>query len=174
MTEVAQVYLGNYLKDVDLKLKVDRAVVNQQCLEVSLSQDDNAKSRIYVQSNNGQTIGIIKDRHQVLSEGDVFETNNDQLLLIHLSAQPLIVLSFSTSQPGYELDLIHLGHTLGNHHYPIVVAEDKIYVQVVADRTVIEATIQNFKIPNLVIGYELRSSHQSIVFEKASHQHLHT
>ncbi len=171
MTELAQTYLGNYLKDIELKERVEQSLATNCCLEVELTQDDSLKSRVHAKSSEGTTVGIIKERGWSLTEGDVFKTENDQLLLIHIQAQQFIVLSFSTQQPGYEIALVHLGHALGNHHYPIFVTKDKIYIQLVTDKEVIEATIYSFKIPGLLVTYELRSPAQQLTFQKDSHEH---
>jgi urease accessory protein UreE len=66
-------------------------------------------------------------------------------------------------------DLIYLGHVLGNHHWPILVNGDRIYVEMVADRAVMEATVRNVNIPNLCIDYEVRSSANQIQFSSHSH-----
>jgi urease accessory protein len=54
-----------------------------------------------------------------------------------------------------------LGHVLGNHHYPITIVKQKIYLQpgadLAVDLAVVEQTIKQLKIPGLIINYEMRS-----------------
>lgn len=169
MTEIAQTYLGNYLKDIELKKRVEQSFATSSCIEVELTQNDSLKSRVHAKSSDGTTIGIIKERGWSLTEGDVFKTENERLLLIRIQSQQFIVLSFSTQSSGSEIALVHLGHALGNHHYPIFVTKDKIYIQLVTDKEVIEATIHSFKIPGLLVTYELRSPTQQLTFP--SHKH---
>lgn len=170
---LAQTYLGNYLKNLELQQQVEVARALNCCLDVELKQDDQLKSRIYTKSVSGEAIGIVKQRDWTLTDGDVFKTKQQQLLVVHLEAQQLMVLSFLDEQPRSPLTLIHLGHTLGNHHYPILVAKDKIYVQLVADRASIEATIQNFNIPGLKISYETRAPARQVDFTNHSHRSHH-
>lgn len=47
MTELAQTYLGNYLKDIELKKRVEQSLATNCCLEVELTQDDSLKSRVH-------------------------------------------------------------------------------------------------------------------------------
>ncbi len=152
MTEIAKTYLGNIQENVALgeKLKASKEI----CLEVNLSQSDRRKGRIYVQSTAGMAVGIIKSRDWLLREGDVLETEQGKLLLVHLQPQELMVLSFTPSVVNNPIELIHLGHVLGNHHYPIVVKDNKIYLQLIVDKEIMEKTIRNFAIPGLQIDYE--------------------
>lgn len=170
MIELAQTYLGNYLKDIELKKRVEQSLAKNCCLEVELTQDDSLKSRVHAKSTDGTTVGIIKERGWSLTEGDVFKTENNRLLLVRLQAQQFIVLNFSTLPPGFEIALIHLGHALGNHHYPILVTKDKIYIQLITDKKIVEATIYSFNIPGLLITYELRAPTHQLPFQKHFHE----
>lgn len=169
MTELAQTYLGNCIGDSGLANRVAIARTAATCLEVYLSQSDSLKGRIYAQSTSGEMIGIVKERCWLLTEGDVFETEQGQLLIIHLEVQKVMVLSFTDEAKGHEIDLVHLGHTIGNHHWPILIREDKIYVQISAALEVMETTILSFGIPGLSLEYELRSPNQQLTFSKHSH-----
>ncbi|MEB3358467.1 MAG: urease accessory protein UreE [Synechococcales bacterium] len=160
MTELASLYLGNTATDAALAERVDQALHHHQCLEVDLDSRDRIKGRIYTQARSGEAVGIVKDRSWLLAEGDVLQTQAGTLVWVHLQEQGMIVLSMTSNTPGHELALIHLGHTLGNHHYPIAVQDQRIYIQVSGDRPVIEATIARFQIPGLQMTYEGRSPAQ--------------
>jgi urease accessory protein len=167
MTELAQTYLGNLNEKPDLShlLKIET------CIEVYLSESDRAKGRIHIDDDSGITVGIIKSRDWLLREGDVFHTQQGKLLLIHLQDTKLMVLSFSgLGTDVLPVKLVHLGHVLGNHHYPIVVENNQIYVQLVTDPAVIEQTIRDFNIPGLEINYEMRSPQKELNFYKDSHK----
>jgi urease accessory protein len=173
MITIAQTFLGNALKDAALRYRVEQSRRTGECLEVELTQNDSLKSRIHTQASNGNTVGIIKERGWLVTEGDVFETDLKQLLIIHLQAQEVLVLRFDAAQPASALALIHLGHVLGNHHYPILVTPDCIYVQLVADKQIMAATIENFQIPGLSITYESRSFDRQLAFQSHTHPHAH-
>ncbi len=151
MTEIAQNYLGNLHKNTTLVEQVKTAVESQLCLEVYLSLTDSRKGRIHTHSTSGVDVGIIKSRDWSLQEGDVLTTQTGKLLLVHLQKQKLMVLSFTEPVATEPIKLIHLGHTLGNHHYPIIVKDNKIYLQITENASQIESTIRNFQIQGLEI-----------------------
>lgn len=172
-THLAQTYLGNQLQDPQLSQQL--AAVSP--MEVTLEPSDRGKGRIYAQTTDGETVGIIKDRHWFLAEGDVFQTTGGQLLLIHLQPQRVMVLRLTQPVSENALALIHLGHTLGNHHWPILVEADKIYIQLSGDQALIERTLQDFEIPGLDISYELRTDKSALALSPtqylnfSSHHH---
>lgn len=168
MTEVADRYLGNIQKNAELS----RQLTTKTCLEVHLSQSDCVKGRIHAHTDSGVTVGIIKSRELSLQEGDVFQTKSGKLVSIHLQPQKLMVLSFSTSTTDtLPAKLIHLGHVLGNHHWPIIVRKNKIYLQLAVDAALMEATIGDFQIPGLRIDYESRSPTEHLDFDHHTHHH---
>lgn len=171
MIEIAQTYLGNLTEDASLTQRVKSASALDKCLEVYLSQSDRGKGRIQAQSTSGITVGIIKSRDWSLRQDDVLITESGNLLLIHLQEQRLMVLSFTEPVEDRAIELVHLGHVLGNHHYPITIRDNKIYLQLVIDAEVMEATINNFQIPGLKIDYESRSPQQYLNFSHHTHHH---
>ncbi|MGB3640688.1 MAG: urease accessory protein UreE [Rivularia sp. (in: cyanobacteria)] len=167
--EIAQNYLGNITEDASLAQRVKLARELDHCLEVYLSQIDSCKGRIQAQSISGITVGIIKSRDWSLRQEDVFITESGKILLIYLQEQKLMVLSFTEPLEDCAIELVHLGHVLGNHHWPIIIRKNKIYLQLTVDAAIIEATIGNFQIPGLKIDYESRSPEEHFNFSHHSH-----
>lgn len=170
MIELAETYLGNIAEDSSLSERIEKALRDKHCLETYLKQTDTSKGRVHNHSICGSEIGIVKSRDWVLREGDVFETQQGKLLLVHLEQQKLMVLSFK-SPISNPIKLVHLGHVLGNHHWPIIVQSDKLYVHLAADEDVMEETIRNFSIAGLDISYEWRSSADQLMFSDEKHHH---
>jgi urease accessory protein len=178
MIELAETYLGNITENANLCERIKK-VNKQHCLEVYLSQVDSRKGRIHSCATSGVDVGIVKNRDWFLREGDIFETQQGKLLLIHLQEQKVMVLSFtelindsSLKRLGDRaIELVHLGHVLGNHHWPIIVQNGKLYIELVIDAEVIEATIRNFSIPGLQIDYEWRSPKEHFTFSEHTHHH---
>jgi urease accessory protein len=171
-THLAQIYLGNRYQAPQLAEQL-AATPHWQ---VTLTPSDRAKGRIYAQTSSGESVGIVKERHWNLADGDVFETVTGELLLVHLEPQRVMLLRMGPTNldapaltPGQVLALIHLGHCLGNHHWPILVEADRIYVELVSDPAVMESTLAGFAIPGLEISYELRSPDQPLTFSAHSH-----
>ncbi|XGV98428.1 MAG: urease accessory protein UreE [Leptolyngbya sp. BL-A-14] len=169
MTILAETYLGNQETDLPLKQRVAQARQKGTLLEVFLQPDDRAKGRIHAHSLSGVELGIMKSRDRSLQTGDVFVTQSNQLLLIYLHAQTVMVLSFKGDATEQAINLIYLGHVLGNHHWPILVENDRIYVEMLADRALMEATVRTVNIPGLCIDYEVRSPATPMQFSSHSH-----
>ena len=166
MTEIAKIYLGNMQEDTDLASQL----TGKEYLEVYLQPSDRSKGRIYTHTDSGVAVGIIKSRTRALQSGDIFQTESGNLLLIHLQTQELLVLDFSEVTPEIApTRLVYLGHVLGNHHYPIAIQDNKIYVQLVTDKSIIIKTINNLNIPGLKIGTTRRSPEPEITFSVHSH-----
>ncbi|AFZ26795.1 urease accessory protein UreE [Cylindrospermum stagnale PCC 7417] len=170
MTELAKTYLGNLKENASLFQRIEK----EHFLEVYLKPTDSPKGRIHTCSTSGIDIGIIKSRDWQLREGDVFATEESNLLLIHLQEQKVMVLTFNAPESDHRaIDLIHLGHVLGNHHWPILVKGHQIYIELAAEAEVIETTIRHFQIPGLQIDYEWRSPHEQLNFSQHTEQHHH-
>ena len=169
MTQIASTWLGNYNVDVTLAQQIEQERIAGSCLEVYLHPDNSSKGRIYARSTSDVAVGIIKERDRTLDSGDVFKTEQGQLLIVHIEAQKVVVIRFTGVVGDLALELIHLGHVLGNHHYPILLDAGKIYVELVAPLEVIMATIKSFKIPGLCVSYESRSPDQKLFFSHHSH-----
>lgn len=161
MKEVAQKYLGNIAEDYTVEQQIAIARDNNRYLEVFLLQRELTKGRILTKSNSGVEIGIIKSRDFVVRAGDVFETAIGNLVLIKLESEQLMVLSFEESlNDNCAIDLVRLGHLLGNHHYPIKIEKNKIYVYLVTDTKVIVKMIAKLNIPGLQITFEMNSDRE--------------
>lgn len=168
MTEIARKYLGNINENSSLKSEVDTALKLHQCWEIELASSDRAKGRIFTHSTSGVAIGIIKTRDSRLNTGDVFETESGRLILIRLQTQKLMVLSFTQPLKDRTIDLVHLGHILGNHHYPIFIESGKIYIRLVTEPKAIEQIIAEFDLPGLKIEYEGRAL-EELIFSHHGH-----
>jgi urease accessory protein len=169
MIEVAETYLGNIDRDSLLAEKVARAQKSQRLMEVSLTQSDRNKGRISTQLKSGTNIGIVKSRNRQLQEGDVFQTDRDNLLLIHLNSETVMVLHFAEATTNHSaMKLVSLGHLLGNHHYPIKIEANKVYVRLTTDSKVLIQMIEKLAVTGLTISWE-----QVSVFREFSDREHH-
>ena len=160
MKEVAKVYLGNIIQDSTLAQKVTQA---DRLLEVTLQESDRSKGRILAQSTDGVAIGIVKNRELKLQAGDVFQTTNGDLVLIHLKAETVMVLTFDEAVDLYSaMKLVRLGHLLGNQHYPIKIEGNKIYVRPMGDPCVLTRTIEELNC-GLTITWEQTNTMQDAI-----------
>lgn len=178
---LAQTYLGNAREDEGLAAKVGQKQAAGRCLEVEIGRNDRTKGRILTRTASGQSVGIMKDRDWQLREGDVLETAQGQLVVVHVEAQPLMALRFSSNAHNHPTALVQLGHTLGNQHWPTTVRGEAVYVEMVAARAQMEKMVNEMaialKIEGLQITFEAKPADEAVEFQKhhvhAAHAHSH-
>ncbi|MEL6161382.1 MAG: urease accessory protein UreE [Cyanobacteria bacterium J06623_5] len=176
---VADAYLGNLSKNEQLTEQVKQKQAAGCAFTVHIDHVDCCKGRIFTETADGQTVGIVKGRSWSLTDGDVLATQTDTLILIALHQQTVIALRFDHSDQNLAVRLVHLGHVLGNHHWPISLIHNSLYVEQVADIELMQATIREtattLGIRGLQITTETKSSNEAIDFKTAhNHEHAHT
>jgi urease accessory protein len=184
-TEVADCYLGNSREDDALAAQVAQSRQRQRCLEVTIEQKDCLKGRIFTQSASGQAVGIIKGRDWQLRDGDVLRTQRDRLVLISLKKQQVLALRFDRESANSPAQLVNLGHIIGNHHWPMTLHAETLYIALSDNADTIEATIyeivETLKIKGLRITREFMAADHTLDFSSAHslahplpHTHDHT
>ena len=165
MTEVAETYLGNVNSNSELA-----QLITSDCLKINLQFSDRHKGRIHAYTSSNLAVGIIKSRDRALQSGDLFRTNSGKLLSIDLQEAELLVIDLSTLDANVaRAKLVHLGHVLGNHHYPIAIQDNQIYVQLVTNKTSIEKLLKDLNISGLKTSYQLPPGDRQTTF--SSHRH---
>jgi len=177
---VADRYLGNVNEDKEIAIDVAQAERQNTCLTVAISRNDCGKGRIFTSTEAGRSVGIIKSRDWRLRDGDVMSTSTQQLVLVRLQKQPVIALQFERKANNTPVNLLRLGHIIGNRHWPVTIKGETLYVEVAADADVIEATIREavemMGIQGLHIVREYKAADQALDFVAdvvRSHPHIH-
>ena len=180
-TELADAYLGNVSESADVARRVMQAQRADRCLEVEIGQGDRAKGRILTQTANGYAVGIVKGRDWLLRDGDVLSTGggggggaSDKFVLVSLAAQRVMALRVENGVENRAIALMHLGHTLGNQHWPVTARGETLYVELVSDAVQMENTLQKVAdtlgVKGLRISIETLSSDRAIDFSRG-HSH---
>ena len=161
-TELADTYLGNVNEQIDLALQVAQAKENGRCQEVIISRSDRPKGRILTRTAAGQSVGIVKGRDWLLRDGDVLATAQNYWVLVSIQQQQVMALRFKAEANNQAIALVHLGHVLGNRHWPVTVHGNTLYVELVADATLMVSTVQEMakalSIEGLQVSFEERLS----------------
>ncbi len=168
-TELAEDYLGNVSESADIARRVMQAQREENgCLEVWIGLGDRAKGRILTQTESGQSVGIVKARHWLLRQGDVFSTAHNHLVLVHLQPQTVMALRFDARVSNPAISLVHLGHALGNQHWPVSAQGETLYVELVTDAAQMESTLRkianSLAIEGLQINFETKSPDDAMNF----------
>lgn len=177
---VANQYLGNVNEDKEIAINVSMAERENTCLAVAIDRNDCGKGRIFTHTASGQAVGIVKSRSWRLRDGDVMGTQSQQLVLVRLQKQPVIALQFERKAHNMPVNLLRLGHILGNRHWPVTIKGETLYVEVADDADLIEATIREavemMNIQGLHIVREYKSADQALDFAAdvvRAHPHIH-
>jgi len=177
---VADEYLGNINEDRDIAIDVSQAEQQNTCLTVAIERKDCGKGRIFTHTAANQPVGIVKSRSWRLREGDVLRSQSQQLVLVRLQKQPVIALQFERKARNSPVDLLRLGHIIGNRHWPVTIKGETLYVEVAANADVIEATIreaiETMNIQGLYIVREYKAADQALEFsvsETTAQPHSH-
>lgn len=172
---LAKTYLGNVGEDKDLAARLAAARAKGRCLEVLIERGDRIKGRLFTHTASGQPIGIVKGRDWLLRDGDLLETDQNHLVLVSIRQQQVIALKFADGASNQAIPLIHLGHALGNRHWPITIKAETLFVELVADAELMASTIREMAhtlgIEGLQIGFEGRSAEAALDFSDAHHHH---
>lgn len=165
---VASHYLGNISENQDIAIQVSQAQQQRQCLTVSIGRNDCGKGRVFAQTDTGQSVGIVKGRDWRLRDGDVLRAQDGQLIVITLQKQLVIALQFERKAHNTPVNLMRLGHIIGNRHWPVTLRGETLYVEVAANADVVEATIreamQTINIQGLHIVREFKMAAQALDF----------
>ncbi|MEM8504460.1 MAG: urease accessory protein UreE [Cyanobacteria bacterium P01_D01_bin.1] len=179
--EIADCYLGNIKEDETLTAELVQSRQAQQYLEVMIERKDRRKGRIFTQAASGQPIGIVKSRDWQLRDGDMLRTQSDWLVLVRLKKQQLIALQFDKDARNSPVQLVKLGHAIGNHHWPVTLRGEILYVELSDDSDAVESTInkiiESLEIEGLQVACELASADNTLDFSSAAalpHFHSHS
>jgi urease accessory protein len=178
-TELAEDYLGNVSESADIARRVMQAQREDDgCLEVWVGLGDRAKGRILAKTSEGQSVGIVKARHWLLRQGDVFSTAQNRFVLVHLQPQSVMALRFEEGVSNRAIALVHLGHALGNQHWPVTAHGETLYVELVTDAAQMESTLRkiasNLGIEGLQMSFETKSPEDAMDFSVIrSDGHVH-
>ncbi|MGB3296576.1 MAG: hypothetical protein WBB01_26620 [Phormidesmis sp.] len=174
---LAETYLGNVSEDEDLARRLAQAKERGCCLEVLIERGDRIKGRLLTHTVSGQPVGIVKGRDWLLRDGDVLETTQNYLVLVSIQQQQVMTLRFADDTSNQAISLIHLGHVLGNRHWPITIKGETLFVELVAGTELMTSTIREMAhrlgITGLQINLEGRSAEAALDFSDAHHHHHH-
>lgn len=168
MTEKVETYIGNVSESADLARRVLHARETGECWEVEIGLGNRAKGRILTQSASGQSVGIVKARDFHLRDGDVLLSERGYMVLVSLLPQRVMAIRFEAGANNKAISLLHLGHTLGNQHWPVTAQGDVLYVDIVTDAEAMKETLykvaKTLAIEGLQVTFETKSAEKALDF----------
>ncbi len=184
--ELADTYMGNLNEQPEISEQAAQAQKDGRCWAVMIERSDRLKGRILTHTASGQLIGIVKGRDWLLRDGDVLMTALGNWVVVSIQSQRVMALRFEEGVSNQAIALVHLGHVLGNHHWPMTVQNGVIYVELAAEAAVMEQTVsaiaQTLQLKGLQVSFEERSADKFLDFSQKlaqdsslnlSHSHHH-
>ncbi|WP_455205634.1 urease accessory protein UreE [Kaarinaea lacus] len=140
---------------VNEKLKQTEAAQATLTLPFELRQ----KSRLRASLDNGEEVGLMLERGQVLRDGDCLRAENGLVIKLCAAPEPVSVVSCKN-----RLQLQRACYHLGNRHVPLQINEQSVQY------------LQDHVLDEMIVSLGLQVEHQSAPFEPetgAYHGHSH-
>lgn len=126
---------------------------------VSLSASDAQKHKFRTKTQNGEAVALSLPRHVRISNGDIlyFDSEKNQLITAKVLYPEVMLITFehlNDLAPDHFLSLgFHLGHALGNQHWPAVLKGRTVYVPVAVDRKVMLSAMKTHRFTNITLDF---------------------
>ena len=142
---VIETVRGNVHRDPRLTTAYRDAQAAGRVDEVRLTPLEAQKGRLRVTSIHGTPFGLSLGRGAVVCDGDVlYQDDSGSMVVARITPEEVLVITVRPqASPADVLRVaVHLGHVLGNQHWPIMVEGASVYVPVSVDRTVMETVLR--------------------------------
>lgn len=126
---------------------------------LTLPFDLRQKSRLRAALDNGDEVGLMLERGQVLRDGDCLRAENGLVIKLRAAPEPVSVVSCED-----RLQLQRVCYHLGNRHVPLQINEQSVQY------------LQDHVLDEMVTSLGLRVKHKTLPFEPESgayHGHGH-
>ncbi len=145
--------MGNIFDDKKLLAKFNQMEYQKSCERLRISRLEMERSRIRKKTDLGTDIGLILDSGTKLHHGDIIVSNLKKFIIIE--QLPEKVISIKIRKLENSVELVTLGHIIGNRHKPIVIQDDVLSFPIQADSEVdVFKKLLSYIINNLEIKVE--------------------
>jgi urease accessory protein len=161
-------YLGSIHTDASVAERVARWRQEDRLEDVTVRDHEARKSRLRLHTSKGHEIGLILSHGRELAAGDVYALEGTNAgILIHLAPQEVMVLLPRPCCDPVERirRAVHLGHVLGNQHWPLAVVGAEVLVLVIIDTAVMETVLRTH---HVLEHFSIRYQHRPWPQEEAT------
>ena len=146
--------MGNIFDDKKLMTKFNQMESQKSCERLKISRLETERSRIRKKTDLGTDIGLILDSGTKLHHGDVIVSNLKKFIIIEQLPEKVISIKIRKLKEN-SVELVTLGHIIGNRHKPIVIKDDVLSFPIQADSEVdVFKKLLSYIINNLEIKVE--------------------
>ena len=154
--------IGNINSDSHLKDKYQDMLRRDHVERIEITRLESERSRIRKVSDKGTDLGLIMIPGSHINDGDVLLLTEEKMVIAKRISENVAIISLKGDISADQLfeRVIKLGHTIGNMHRPIRVANGKIYFPIKS-----ESEIELFRklLFNLRDNLDIKS--ENIIFE---------
>lgn len=154
--------IGNINSDSHLKDKYQDMLRRDHVERIEITRLESERSRIRKLSDKGTDLALIMIPGSHINDGDVLLLTEEKMVIAKRISENVAIISLKGDISADQLfeRVIKLGHTIGNMHRPIRVANGKIYFPIQS-----ESEIELFRklLFNLRDNLDIKS--ENIIFE---------
>lgn len=154
--------IGNINSDSHLKDKYQDMLRRDHVERIEITRLESERSRIRKVSDKGTDLALIMIPGSHINDGDVLLLTEEKMVIAKRISESVAIISLKGDISADQLfeRVIKLGHTIGNMHRPIRVANGKIYFPIQS-----ESEIELFRklLFNLRDNLDIKS--ENIIFE---------
>lgn len=162
VTEIA----GNIFDDKKLMAKFKQMESQKKCERLKTSRLEMERSRIRKKTDLGTDIGLVLDSGTRLHHGDVLASGQKFIMIEQLTEKVLVIKIKKLKS----IELVTIGHTIGNRHKPIKITDDSVVFPIQSDA---EVEIFEKLLSNIIDKIELKAEEQIFQPQHGMYMHEH-
>jgi urease accessory protein len=154
---VIETVRGNVHHDLHLATAYREAQAAGHVDEVRLTPLEAQKGRLRVTSIHGTPFGLSLGRGAVVCDGDIlYQDDSGSMVVARIMPEEVLVITVRPQASPADLLRVaaHLGHVLGNQHWPFTVEGSSVYVPVSVDKTVMDTVLRTHGLEGVEYHFE--------------------
>jgi urease accessory protein len=154
--------IGNINSDSHLKDKYQDMFKIDHVEKIEITRLESERSRIRKVSDKGTELALTMVPGSHINDGDVLLLTEEKMVIVKRASENVAIISLKENISADQLfeTAIKIGHTIGNMHRPIRIANGKIYFPIQA-----QSEIELFKKLFSNLRYNLDIKSKNIIFE---------
>jgi urease accessory protein len=160
--------VGNIFDDKKLMAKFKQMESQKKCERLKTSRLEMERSRIRKKTDLGTDIGLVLDSGVILRHGDVLAPGQ-KFIMIEQLAEKVLVIKIKKLEKK-PIELVTIGHTIGNRHKPIRITDDSVVFPIQSDT---EVEIFEKLLSSVIDKIELKVEEQIFQPQHGMYMHEH-
>lgn len=127
--------VGNIFENKKLMTRFKQMDTQEKSERLKISRLELERGRVRRKTDRGTDVGLVLGYDQKLHHGDVIVRNRKKFIIIEQLPEKVLYVKLRELK-GDIIDLVMLGHIIGNRHKPIMINDDVISFPVQSDSEV--------------------------------------